>query len=684
MAKWFRPAPFPRRPTAFLRCGFLALVFLTCLGIFYRKPANLSIDPLQRDSIFKTASSPLSTQPQSVPSQQAETALKQQQQQQQQQEQQEQSPQPQTQQQQQQQPPGPLHSTPSLDSQGRHPIDKLLYDAQHDFAALVSGEAKTIQEAAQAYRQRRGRHPPPHFDKWFEFAQSKNALIVESFFDQIYHDLEPFWGANSARMRHEASQFEMTINIRNGVASTGSDWFWTQTWLNMTKTVQHLLPDMDLALNAMDEPRMILPWEEVNEYMKKASKSRKLPRAKSMKNEFRPWPAPRTKSLRGKVANKNWETDEFFWKIARRGCKPDSLARTTGLQTSFADPPNITMEYAQPHLHKGYVSNYTMSVEICHQPDLQGLEGILIHPLSTSSTKTLFPIFGGSKLTVNNDILLPAPMYWKEDERFGGGDYHGIHWPDKRDAVVWRGVATGGHNDPDNWRGFQRHRFVSLNNGTKISAAEHGVFKPENFALPEAEYGSQAQKYGKLGDWVDEFADVSFIDLMCTPPQDGQCNYTDFYFEITDGMMLSDQFNYKFLPDIDGNSFSGRYLAFLRSTSLPIKSTIFREWHDSRLVPWKHFVPMDNRFLDYFGIMDYFLGYQGRNVHDEAAAKIAMEGKEWAEKVLRKEDMSIYVLRLLLEYARVMDDNRATMGWVGDILQDPSPEESRHWRGWWW
>ncbi|KAG5949368.1 hypothetical protein E4U53_005900 [Claviceps sorghi] len=664
MAKWLPPVPFPRRPTGFLRCGLLALLLLTFLYTF-QKSDNIAVHGPLRHSIFesveesvpqndKPASSSPSKQPESVPSQQAKAALHQ------------------------QPPPDTVQFAPTQHSEDRHPIDKLLNGAEHQFADLISGESKIVQEAAQAYRRRRGRHPPPHFDKWFNFARSHNALVVESLFDQIYHDLEPFWGVDPGPLRRAASQFEMTINVRDGVASAESDWFWTQVWLNMTKTVQHLLPDMDIALNAMDEPRIVMPWEEINKYMKKASERRKLPAAKSMKNGFRPWPAPKTGNLAGKIANKNWEHDEFFWKIVRRGCGPDSLARTTELQTSFADPPNITNKYAQPHLHKGFVSNFTMSADVCHQPDLQGLEGILIHPLTVMSTKTFFPMFGGSKLTVNNEVLLPAPMYWNEEERYGGGDYHGSQWQNKKNKVIWRGVATGGSNLPENWRGFQRHRFVSLNNGSKISATEHGIAKPENFALPEAEYATQAQKDGKLGDWVNEFANVSFIDLMCAPPQDRHCSYTDFYFKITNSMKMAEQFDHKFVPDIDGNSFSGRYLGFLRSTALPIKSTIFREWHDSRLVPWKHFVPMDNRFLDYFGIMEYFLGYQGRNAHDKAAEKIAIQGKEWAEKVLRKEDMSVYTLRLLLEYARVMDDDRESMGWVDDILQNPSPKVTRH------
>jgi hypothetical protein len=108
------------------------------------------------------------------------------------------------------------------------------------------------------------------------------------------------------------------------------------------------------------------------------------------------------------------------------------------------------------------------------------------------------------------------------------------------------------------------------------------------------------------------------------------------------------------------------------STSLPIKATIFREWHDSRLVAWKHFVPMDNRFMDFWGIMEYFLGYEGENFkiegHDKAAERMATAGQDWANKVLRKEDMQIYVLRLLLEYARITDDRRDKMGWVEDLL----------------
>jgi hypothetical protein len=358
--------------------------------------------------------------------------------------------------------------------------------------------------------------------------------------------------------------------------------------------------------------------------------------------------------------------------IARRGCAPDSPARRTRILDSY-DEPVFSPEWAVPHQYKGYVSNFSLSTEFCHQPDLQGLEGIFIRPLTTSSSRVLFPLFGGSKLATNNEILLPAPMYWNEEERFTGGGAQGPPWEEKYNPLIWRGVATGGRNQESTWQGFQRHRFVAMNNGTKIALAEAEIEKPVNFELPAESYGLAASKDKRLGEWVYQWADVGFTDLMCDPDYEpheegGGCAYTDTHFELVESQSLAEQFTYKYLPDIDGNSFSGRYLGFLRSTGVPIKSTLWHEWHDSRLVAWKHFVPMDNRFGDYYGIMEYFLGYEDVHPgHDNEAKKIAMDGKDWAEKVLRKEDMQIYVLRLLLEYARLSDDRRDVMGWVDDL-----------------
>jgi hypothetical protein len=330
------------------------------------------------------------------------------------------------------------------------------------------------------------------------------------------------------------------------------------------------------------------------------------------------------------------------------------------------------------HLYKGYVSNYTLSTSICHQPDLQGLHGFFIEPISVKTSNKLFPLFGGSKLTVNSEILLPSAMYYKPDPRFAT-NAQTRPWNLKSDVLLWRGLASGGRNRVNNWKGFHRHRLVSMLNGTQA------LLMPDNSTfidiqnLPLETWELQSWKDSSkprnevMGEWLNGFTDVGFTRLACFPEQEGDgCEYTDFLFSTHEAIDLETQYKSKYLVDVDGNSFSGRYRAFLLSGSLPIKATLFREWHDSRLVAWKHFVPFDNRFLDIYGIMEFFLGFgkgkERTGGRDQLARRIAKQGQEWARKVLRLEDMRIYTYRLLLEYARVVDDKRDDLGWVDDLI----------------
>ncbi|KAK4124102.1 glycosyltransferase family 90 protein [Parathielavia appendiculata] len=565
-----------------------------------------------------------------------------------------------------------------------HPIDRLIKAAEIDFANKIAKATHTLPDTAAAYRKRRGRHPPPGFDKWYEFAaQENNAIIVEEFWDQIYHDLEPFWAVDPAKIRRDARQFEMRIEIRDHKASTGSDWFWTQIWLEMIRSIEHFLPDMELALNAMDEPRMVVPWEDIGKKMKKAAKTRGMVDPKRALSEFGKL-SPRKNDLLDEGNSPEWEHEKHYWLIARRGCAPDSPARQAPVITGFDRTPSMASSFDLAHMDDGYVVNYTLGTDFCHQADLQALEGIFVEPLSVSATKSLLPLFGGSKLAVNNDILLPAPMYWNEEDRFTGAEGASISWSSKSPTAIWRGVATGGLNRLTNWRSFQRHRFVAMNNASQLQLASSSS-PPLNFALPDKRYALSAQSDGSndydLAAWIASTTNISFTDLFCSRPdsdssnpaseeQEDECHYVTPYFSTTPPLPMSSQFTHKYLPDIDGNSFSGRYLGFLRSTSLPIKATLWREWHDARLVAWKHFVPMDSRFGDWWAILEYFVGNEKTGVRgrDEVAEKIAMDGREWAGRVLRREDMLVYLLRLLLEYARVADDGRAVMGWVGDLM----------------
>jgi hypothetical protein len=84
---------------------------------------------------------------------------------------------------------------------------------------------------------------------------------------------------------------------------------------------------------------------------------------------------------------------------------------------------------------------------------------------------------------------------------------------------------------------------------------------------------------------------------------------------------------------------------------------MFREWHDEWLFPWVHYIPLSLEGEDWYESVRYF-----EQDAKEAAERIAGESREWARRVLRKEDMEVWMFRLLLEYARVIDDARDSIG----------------------
>lgn len=51
----------------------------------------------------------------------------------------------------------------------------------------------------------------------------------------------------------------------------------------------------------------------------------------------------------------------------------------------------------------------------------------------------------------------------------------------------------------------------------------------------------------------------------------------------------------------------------------------------------------------------------------DQAEWIADQGRKWASRALRKEDMEIYFFRLLLEWGRLVDDRRDEIGfWLDE------------------
>lgn len=535
------------------------------------------------------------------------------------------------------------------DPRDNHPISKLIAEADKRWRAYEDSRSETFRDLVANYRRKYGRHPPPGFIEWYRFARKRNVHNIEDF-DQIMGDLRPFWAIPPKTIRALAAHMwepddgVSGIHIRKGKVVKNNKESWRpETLITLIKTFVQHLPDMDIAVNILDQPRVVVPWEDLQQHLDAEFKSRQT--VPDALNEFTPGMDGLLK-LESEPDQDNSTREDAAWfrapgkpymDIAKVGCPPESHANN-GTDVVFAEN---TWKVAA----SGIVTNFNLSSDLCTMgPEISDKHGLLFSASTIIATKRLVPIFGECKVNVNNDILFPANMYWRHDQRYDYDNRHDVEWSEKKDVMVWRGVTSGGVQLEDNWERMHRQRLVQMTNSTVMKGKEVRLF---------AEKAQRPGDYDVLpnfqpSQFLDNHTDVGFVEAWgCVP----DCHFYDSVMTWKPQITLGKQFEDKYLIDVDGHSFSGRWRAFLESKSLGLKATIFREWHDSRLFEWRHFVPLDNRYEELYSVLAYFIGIGEREQraagqpfipeHDLEAKRLALQGREWANKVLRREDIEV-------------------------------------------
>ena len=545
-----------------------------------------------------------------------------------------------------------------------HPISRLMQEADKNWRKYEEGRSTSFRQTVRNYRRKHGRHPPPGFKEWYKYARSRNVHNIDDF-DQIMDDIRPFWAVEPKVIRNLAANMWRDndagvsgLHIRNHkiVKETNGAWR-SETLKTLIDKFVKYLPDMDIAMNRLDQPRVVVPWEEMQALLGKERETRKTPPETT--DEF-------STNMEG-LLNTDVEGDEGpkedpgwyshagkqYMEVASTACPPESPARAN--DTDIQDSEGTYKDRLG-----GLITNFNLSSDLCTVgPQIQDKHGLLYSSSSMIATRRLVPIFGECKVNVNSDILFPANMYWKHDDRY---DYDGkwdVDWKDKKDIMIWRGVTSGGTQTADNWRQMHRQRLVMQVNATEMNGKEVRILTE----MPEKRGEYENYREFHPSHFAQQHTDVGFTETMSCIPD---CSFYANVWTLKPPVKLGEQFENKFLVDVDGHSFSGRWIAFLESKSLPIKATIFREWHDSRLFAWRHFVPMDNRYDDVYTLLTYFLGvgtppearlpagsdangkaYVAR--HDVEGTRIADQGREWAKKVLRRDDIEVirFMLRTL-------------------------------------
>jgi len=407
---------------------------------------------------------------------------------------------------------------------------------------------------------------------------------------------------------------------------------------HMINTFVEYMPDVDILLNENDECRLVLPWTDKQILLARELQSRQNPFQKYANTYPKTnWlgttsPTLSDRSLGAVKTNKTNFVElsvQPVWDFTIKGCPPTSPAGTYLLSG-----PHLQSVSAAGHTVSSvmrstrYVSSYSAAADICSQPDLQYMSGFFMAPAAFKGTHLAVPIFSQSRIEPYNDILAPSPWYYSGRARYE--PEKDLDWEKRYDTFFWRGATTNGVAIHGGWRYHLRERFLKVANRLR----------------------------GKV--------DVGFTEIARCRGED--CREETEEFPLKQNVQFEVFFKHKYLPDIDGAAFSGRWIAFLKSKGLPFKLALFREWFDSRIVAWRHFVPLDVRLRerDFKAVVEWFMAPE----NSAWSKKIADWGSEWALQTLRHEDAEVYMFRLLLEYARVMNDDRDNLGFVLSDVKD--------------
>ncbi|KAL9010156.1 MAG: hypothetical protein Q9173_004879, partial [Seirophora scorigena] len=488
-----------------------------------------------------------------------------------------------------------LHS-PASEGVRTHPIDRLLSAAsvQHDAWLHQASASKTLHECTTEYRRRYKRHPPPGFDAWYRYATERSSVIIDDF-DNLMDDLHLFWAIKPAEIRKRTLRVfgdwneVAKLSIRSGKAEIGPDVKPTHRWMldgviAMMSNYVDRIPDMDLGFNINDEPRIAIPYRDLPSLLKDSA-SNELSQL-TVLNKFSNDRATSwdISDLGDQETPDAPFTDQSFLPSFHTygsiSCPPSSRARRSHLW----DTRTLCTTCAAPHSSGIFLSNWTLSASPCHQPDLAHLHGFYLSPAAFKPSHSLYPIFSQSKANGYVDIRYPSPWNYMDKAVYApspnaSDPHYDPPFSEKSETLFWRGATSEGLSRFGEWQGMARQRLVHLANN-HTSSTRYSIFLPNNLQSQKesSSYSTHSMPASLLpalfSHNITDIGLVSKIDRCW----DSDCPSQALEFGLSDPADFQSHWRRKYLVDLDGAGFSGRFIPFLQSRCLPFKvAGVFRE-----------------------------------------------------------------------------------------------------------
>jgi hypothetical protein len=484
----------------------------------------------------------------------------------------------------------------------QHPVERLIQQARLSLRDTQWRQSTTLEAAITAYRTRYDMEPPPGFDVWFEYAFEHESSLIDDY-DTIYDSISPYLAIDGQRLQElvqEALQNTTRLykcGFLNGTA-VGNCGKWDMN-IYMAP-IAHLMPDVEFLFSDFDEPRVLLS---------------KDPAARQDPAEF--------------VHHGHEDNTERFYSACPLNSHSPAL-----------DAPDT---HSLP-----FVQDISSVRDLCANPTYAHQHGFIMSPSTLLITQQNVPLLAQCAPSPFSDILYPTPYYALHNTIEEYSPQMEPAWGDKHPSLYWAGSANGGYFSPTtpSWKLSHRQRFI---------AHARRLYTDRALFLREPSPGSW-EVYETTNANFSSMYSVHLTDVwphLCDP---ATCAEQEAFFApLSSSRGPNEQFMHRLLMDLDGNSYSGRFYSHLRSKSTSFKQTIFREWHDDRLWPWVHYVPVSMGMEE----LPELVRWMTETDRGEGFAReIAEEGSEWMDKTLREEDMRIYMWRLALEYKRLMDPDR--------------------------
>lgn len=499
-------------------------------------------------------------------------------------------------------------NAPDWDSGQLHPLDKLIEEAQQAFYDMQQRQSITYGIAHEEYRRRYGIDPPPGFEAWFDYAVTNKSPIIDEF-DTVFESIAPYLKLSGNQVQQlmrdiqerplnelwtcsfEGNEPEAACHHRKRHSSKDRD---ISLLLNeLLGSVGNRIKDIKLLVNHLDEPRVLLP----------------------------PGSTPY-----GRFELRN---------IKRENTWSDVTAHCPSATEDWNAKNALVQQYGLP-----FVTNRSSAIDLCQHPEYEHMHGLLISPKNLRLIEGHIPVLGTGSFSTMGDILIPSPAYIQAPFQY---DDHGdIPWENKRNNLYWDGSNTGGYaKNGDPWLHFHRQRFVSF-----VQRLED-----RTYYYLQSVGGQVVRTASKLLN--GRLYDVAFTRIIQC--EKVACREQQDFFRTRFRTPPTAALHSRLVFDLDGNGISGRFYRLLASHSLPLKQTLLREWHDERLVPWVHYVPISQGMEELPEVVRWLTSTERGQMR---ARQMAEAGRRWYYEAIRDVDKGVYLYRVILELGRIQDEKR--------------------------